>query len=113
MIGQPVKGVQGDEEIVAFVQLEPGSELSVDELAEYASHQLVPYKRPSKIQFVLTMPLTPTGKVMKDDLTKRLASELLPSSFTRKPRRLEPYLNKHRAFCPESLPVVPSQMYPT
>jgi acyl-coenzyme A synthetase/AMP-(fatty) acid ligase len=80
VIGQPVKGVQGDEEIVAFVQLEPGSELSVDELAEYASHQLVPYKRPSKIQFVLTMPLTPTGKVMKDELAKRLASELLPSS---------------------------------
>jgi acyl-CoA synthetase (AMP-forming)/AMP-acid ligase II len=81
VIGQPVKGVQGDEEIVAFVQLEPGSELSVDELAEYASHQLVPYKRPSKIQFVHAMPLTPTGKVMKDDLRKMLASELLPSSL--------------------------------
>jgi long-chain acyl-CoA synthetase len=77
IIGQLVKGVEGDEEIIAFVQLLPNMELTAEELVEYASRQLVPYKRPSKIQFVSSMPLTPTGKVRKDDLLKMLASDLL------------------------------------
>ena len=77
IIGQLVKGIEGDEEIIAFVQLLPNMELTAEELVEYASRQLVPYKRPSKIQFVSSMPLTPTGKVRKDDLVKMLASDLL------------------------------------
>ncbi len=80
VIGQPVNGSEGDEEIVAFVQLAPESELTTEELAEYAGHQLVPYKRPSKIQFVRSMPLTPTGKVMKDELLKMLPSEVHSTS---------------------------------
>ncbi len=80
VIGHRVSGVEGDEGIVAFVQLVPDSELTVEELAEYASQQLVPYKRPSKIQFVSSMELTPTGKVMKDDLLKMLPSEMRSNS---------------------------------
>ena len=79
VIGHTVSGVEGDEEIVAFVQRVTDSELTVEELAEYASRQLVPYKRPSKIQFVPSMPLTATGKVMKDDLAKMLPSETRPN----------------------------------
>ncbi len=79
VIGQPVNGAEGDEEIVAFVQLVPESELGIEELAEYASQLLVPYKRPSKIHFVRSMPLTPTGKVIKDDLLKMLPSGINPT----------------------------------
>ncbi len=80
VIGQPVNGSEGDEEIVAFVQLAPESELATEELAEYVAQQLAPYKRPSKIQFVSSMPLTPTGKVMKDELLKKLAAEVNSTS---------------------------------
>ena len=59
--------------VFAFVQLVSGAALTIEELAEYASRNLVPYKRPSKIEFVPAMPLTPTGKVIKDDLAKMFA----------------------------------------
>ncbi len=64
------RATQGDEEIIAFVQLSPGSSLLANELAEYAASRLASYKRPSKILFVPAMPLTPTGKVVKDELAK-------------------------------------------
>jgi acyl-CoA synthetase (AMP-forming)/AMP-acid ligase II len=65
----------GDEEILAFVQPSPGSLLTETDLAEYAAKHLAPYKRPSHIVFVSTMPMTPSGKIAKADLTK-IADEL-------------------------------------
>jgi long-chain acyl-CoA synthetase len=70
VIGRPVEGVEGDEEIVAFVQLSPGSPPTATELAEHAARHLAPYKRPSQILIVSAMPVTLTGKVVKDELTK-------------------------------------------
>ena len=64
------RSVEGDEEIVAFVQLSPGSSLTANELAEYAAAHLASYKRPSKILLVSAMPLTSTGKVVKGELAK-------------------------------------------
>jgi acyl-CoA synthetase (AMP-forming)/AMP-acid ligase II len=64
-----------DEEILAFVQRSPGSRLTEIELAEYAAKYLAPYKRPSHILFVSTMPMTPSGKIAKTDLTK-IADEM-------------------------------------
>jgi long-chain acyl-CoA synthetase len=78
VIGRSVEGVEGGEEVVAFVQISPSSKLTPTELAEHASHNLAPYKRPSQILFVPDMPLTPTGKVRKDELSK-LASAGSPS----------------------------------
>jgi long-chain acyl-CoA synthetase len=60
----------GDEEILAFVQMSPGSLLTETDLAEYAAKHLAPYKRPSHIFFVSTMPMTSSGKIAKADLTK-------------------------------------------
>jgi acyl-CoA synthetase (AMP-forming)/AMP-acid ligase II len=62
--------IQGDEEVLAFVQLSPGSHLTETDLAEYTAKHLAPYKRPSHIVFVSTMPMTPSGKVAKADLAK-------------------------------------------
>jgi long-chain acyl-CoA synthetase len=70
VIGRTVEGTEGGEEVVAFVQLSPTSLTSAAELAQHAAQHLAPYKRPSQILFVSSMPLTPTGKVVKGELTK-------------------------------------------
>src|SRR5438094_6631595 len=74
VIGRPVEGSQGDEEVVAFVQPLPGSPVTDRELAEHAARHLAPYKRPSQFLLVHAMPLTPTGKVVKDELAKMVAT---------------------------------------
>jgi long-chain acyl-CoA synthetase len=70
VIGRVVEGTEGGEEVVAFVQLSPSSPTSEIELAQYAAQHLAPYKRPSQILLVASMPLTPTGKVVKGELAK-------------------------------------------
>ncbi len=67
VIGRPI---EGDEEIIAFVQPVPDSSLTTLDVAEYAARHLAPYKRPSQILIVSAMPVTPTGKVIKGELAK-------------------------------------------
>jgi acyl-CoA synthetase (AMP-forming)/AMP-acid ligase II len=67
VVGRPIKE---DEEIVAFVQMSAGSLLTENDLSEYAAKHLAPYKRPSHILFVSSMPMTPSGKIAKADLAK-------------------------------------------
>jgi long-chain acyl-CoA synthetase len=74
VIGRIVQGAEGGEEVIAYVQLSPGSSASVAELAEHAARNLAPYKRPSQILLVRELPLTPTGKVRKEELSKIAAS---------------------------------------
>jgi acyl-CoA synthetase (AMP-forming)/AMP-acid ligase II len=64
------RAVEGDEEVVAFVQPLPDSQLTANDLAEHAAQRLAPYKRPSQIFLVPTMPITPTAKVVKTELAK-------------------------------------------
>ena len=68
--------VAGDEEVVAFIQPLPDSTLTALEFAQYAARNLAEYKRPSKIVLVSSMPLTPTGKVVKAELAKMLENSL-------------------------------------
>jgi acyl-CoA synthetase (AMP-forming)/AMP-acid ligase II len=70
VIGRSVEGAEGDEEVIAFVQLKSGLTLRAAELAEHTTRHLAPYKRPSQILIVPTMPVTLTGKVVKDELAK-------------------------------------------
>src|SRR5271168_2468124 len=74
VIGRSVQGVEGGEEVIAFVQLSPGSTATVAEVADHAARNLAPYKRPSHLVIVDAMPLTPTGKVRKEELSKMSAS---------------------------------------
>lgn len=74
VIGRSVQGVEGGEEVIAFVQPSPGSALSVAELADHAARNLASYKRPSLILLIAEIPLTPTGKAKKDELAKMAAS---------------------------------------
>jgi long-chain acyl-CoA synthetase len=70
VIGRPANGSEGGEEVVAFVQPTPGSSPQAMELVNHLAQHLAPYKRPSQILFVPVMPVTLTGKVMKDELAK-------------------------------------------
>ncbi len=69
VVGRPVPG---DEEIVAFVQPAPGAALETTTLAAWARERLSPYKRPSEIRLLKTLPVGPTGKVMKIRLKESL-----------------------------------------
>lgn len=71
---------QGNEEILAFVQLSHGSHLTTAELAEYAAKHLATYKRPTNFLFVETMPMTASGKISKNELAGRTADSRRTSS---------------------------------
>jgi acyl-CoA synthetase (AMP-forming)/AMP-acid ligase II len=72
VLGRTVQG-DGNEEVIAFVQPRLGSTVTSEQIAHYAEKHLAPYKRPSQISIVTTIPLTPTGKVAKDELKKMMA----------------------------------------
>jgi long-chain acyl-CoA synthetase len=78
VIGRPV---EGDEEVVAFIQQVRDSFLTASDFAQYAAGHLASYKRPAQIFLVPAMPLTPTGKVVKAELAKQL--EPAPAALTR------------------------------
>jgi acyl-CoA synthetase (AMP-forming)/AMP-acid ligase II len=68
VIGRTVEGTQGGEEVIAYVQLASSATASQNDLAQHAAQNLAPYKRPSHIILVQSMPLTPTGKIAKGEL---------------------------------------------
>jgi acyl-CoA synthetase (AMP-forming)/AMP-acid ligase II len=68
----------GDEEVVAFVELAPGAGATPAELMEFTARSLAPYKRPSEIVVLPALPAAPSGKVLKGELA-RMARELRPA----------------------------------
>lgn len=71
VLGRPAQS-EGGEEVLAFVELSRGATVTAAELSEHAARKLAPYKRPSQILFVDEMPMTPTGKIRKEELAKRV-----------------------------------------
>ena len=65
MVGRPV---DGNEEVVAFVQLLAGAKVTVADLQAYAAVQLTSYKRPSEIVILDALPAASTGKILKNKL---------------------------------------------
>ena len=57
------------QEIMAAVVLAEGSAVEVDEIVEYAKARLAAYKYPRVISIVTALPLGPSGKVLKRELT--------------------------------------------
>jgi fatty-acyl-CoA synthase len=53
------------EEVVAWVKIKPGEQLTEDELRDYCRGQIAHYKIPRHIKFVEAFPMTVTGKVQK------------------------------------------------
>ncbi|HEY1521400.1 MAG TPA: AMP-binding protein [Solirubrobacteraceae bacterium] len=60
------------EEVVAFVALHPGSELTAEQLVEWARERIGGYKYPREVVLVDAIPLTPVGKVDRKALRAEL-----------------------------------------
>jgi long-chain acyl-CoA synthetase len=58
------------EEIKAYVILQDGAELSADELVAWARERMASYKYPRIVEFVDSLPLTATGKILKRELRR-------------------------------------------
>jgi acyl-CoA synthetase (AMP-forming)/AMP-acid ligase II len=72
VVGRPV---EGNEEVIAFVQLIKGSTATVQDLQAHVAPQLTSYKRPSEIILLDALPATSTGKILKHKLAKSLRSQ--------------------------------------
>ena len=66
------RSAEGNEEVVAFVQLLQGSKVTPSELMAFAGKQLTSYKRPSQIIVLDALPATSTGKILKHKLAESL-----------------------------------------
>jgi long-chain acyl-CoA synthetase len=66
------RAVEGNEEVVAFVQLMRGSPVKSAELMAFINPQLTSYKRPSEIIVLDALPATSTGKILKNKLAESL-----------------------------------------
>jgi long-chain acyl-CoA synthetase len=66
----------GDEEVLAFVQVAKGDEPDVAELKAFAAQKLAGYKRPRHIILATELPAAPTGKILKHKLLEAFANQL-------------------------------------
>jgi long-chain acyl-CoA synthetase len=64
------RAVAGNEEVVAYVQLLPGSTATPADLIAHAAQQLAPYKRPCEIIVLDELPAASTGKILKHRLVE-------------------------------------------
>ncbi|HKU96144.1 MAG TPA: AMP-binding protein, partial [Vineibacter sp.] len=67
--------VSGNEEVVAFVQLLPGSDVTPSDLMDHACGQLTAYKRPAEIIVLEALPAGSTGKILKHKLAEAAREE--------------------------------------
>ncbi|GAB2897420.1 acyl--CoA ligase [Paralcaligenes sp. KSB-10] len=68
--------IDGNEEIIAIVEPIANSSLAEDDLRRFLAPRLSPYKRPTRILFMQTLPVAPNGKVLKHQLRKKLGEML-------------------------------------
>ncbi|MFC4605139.1 long-chain-fatty-acid--CoA ligase [Rhodococcus kronopolitis] len=57
------------EEVKAFVIVEPGAEITADELIAWSKEQMASYKYPRQVSLVEVLPMTATGKILKRELS--------------------------------------------
>lgn len=65
--------VDGDEQVLAFVQIAEGDALDVEVLRAFVKERLTGYKRPSRIILGTSLPAAPTGKILKHKLMEAFA----------------------------------------
>lgn len=66
----------GDEEVLAFVQVSDTDRPDVDELRAFVKERLTGYKRPKHIVLATALPAAPTGKLLKHKMIEAFAGEL-------------------------------------
>lgn len=62
--------VPGNEEVIAFVQVAPGANVTALELRTHVTQRLAPYKVPAHIVVVASLPASSTGKILKSRLVE-------------------------------------------
>ena len=63
----------GDEDVLAFVQLASLDAVSPQDLAAFVKERLVGYKRPKQIICALSLPAAPTGKILKTQTDRHIS----------------------------------------
>ena len=76
VVGRP--DVRLGEEVVAFVSLRPGAEVTAEELIEHAQRHLGRYKYPRQVTIVPAIPLTSVGKLDRKKLRQWVADGSQP-----------------------------------
>ncbi len=66
----------GDEEVLAFVQVANPETITEGELLSFLIERLTGYKRPSQIIIATALPAAPTGKILKHRLLEAFAEKL-------------------------------------
>jgi len=66
VVGRSV--ADGNEEVIAYVELDPRQPVTVAVLHDYLAHTLSPYKCPSAIIVMEALPAAATGKILKGQL---------------------------------------------
>jgi fatty-acyl-CoA synthase len=64
------------EQLMAWVVLREGAEVSAEELQEFCRGQIAHYKVPAYVKFVDGFPMTVTGKVQKFKMREQAIAEL-------------------------------------
>lgn len=70
------KEADGNEQVIAFVELRPGKQLEPVDLHKHLCNLLAPYKRPAYIETVTRLPTNPNGKILKRVLQEQAATLL-------------------------------------
>lgn len=73
--GIPAPGLEAEDELKVDVILEPGAEVSFEELASFVNDNAPYYFVPRYMEFVSEIPYTPTGKAQKFKLREKGVSE--------------------------------------
>jgi len=68
------RAVEGNEEVVAFVETRESAAVSVEALRAFLKERLSPYKVPTQIVIMQHLPAAPTGKILKKELQRIAAS---------------------------------------
>ena len=77
VIGVPDK-VKG-ELATAFIVLKKGEQCSEQEIIDFARERMAKFKAPRKVNFVDSLPMGPTGKLLKKKLKEEILGRLTPS----------------------------------
>jgi acyl-CoA synthetase (AMP-forming)/AMP-acid ligase II len=62
------RAVEGNEEVIAFVELTAGATVTPAELIAWCGERLAPYKRPAELKVLAALPAASTGKILKHRL---------------------------------------------
>ncbi|MCC6693987.1 MAG: long-chain fatty acid--CoA ligase [Candidatus Hydrogenedentes bacterium] len=64
------------EEVMAYVIPEPGSRITDREIVTWSKQEMAAYKYPRHVRLVKTLPMGPTGKILKTELRKQAAESM-------------------------------------